>query len=90
MPGDYLKSSQEKEGLRKELYWHSKRGSMLYAKRYAEAKTEFNQIDQSVYDAINEVRQRAELNLPPITGTKSQEEIRHIVRHGRMEELAFE
>lgn len=57
---------------------------------YAEAKIELNQIDQSVYDAINKVRQRADVNMPPIQTGLSQNELREIVRHERMVELAFE
>ncbi len=57
---------------------------------YAEAKIEADQIDQSVADAINEVRQRADVNMPPLTAIGSQEEMRNIVRHERMVELAFE
>lgn len=56
---------------------------------YAEAKIEANQIDQSVVDAINKVRQRADVNMPPIS-IGNQEEMRSIVRHERMVELAFE
>ncbi|HEX6925327.1 MAG TPA: RagB/SusD family nutrient uptake outer membrane protein [Longimicrobiaceae bacterium] len=55
---------------------------------YAEAKVELNQIDQSVYDALNLVRDRA--GLPPITGSHSQAELREIVRHERRVELALE
>lgn len=57
---------------------------------YAEAKVELNQIDNSVYDAINEIRQRPDVNMPPITTGKSQDELRTIVRHERLVELAFE
>jgi hypothetical protein len=57
---------------------------------YAEAKTELNQIDQSVYDAINRVRQRPDVNMPAITTGKTQDELREIVRHERLVELAFE
>lgn len=57
---------------------------------YAEAKIELNQLDASVYDAINEVRQRPDVNMPVIAGGKSQDELREIVRHERMVELAFE
>lgn len=57
---------------------------------YAEAKIEENSIDQSVYDAINAVRQRPGVNMPPIETGKSQEELRSIVRRERMYELAFE
>lgn len=58
---------------------------------YAEAKIELNQIDQSVYDAINKVRQRPDVNQPPIINDgKSQDQLREIVRHERYVELAFE
>lgn len=57
---------------------------------YAEAKIELNQIDQSVYDAINEVRQRADVGMPEIIGPKSQDEMREIVRRERNVEFAFE
>jgi hypothetical protein len=55
---------------------------------YAEAKIEANDIDQSVYDAINAVRAR--VNMPPIPGGLSQAELRERVRHERRVELAFE
>jgi hypothetical protein len=57
---------------------------------YAEAKIELNQIDQSVYDAINAIRSRSDVNLPPIESGKTQDQMREIVRHERMLELAFE
>jgi hypothetical protein len=57
---------------------------------YAEAKTELNQIDASVYDAINQIRQRPDVNMPPIDEGKTQDELRSIIRHERMIELAFE
>ncbi|WP_209319672.1 RagB/SusD family nutrient uptake outer membrane protein [Ancylomarina longa] len=57
---------------------------------YAEAKVEANDIDQSVYDAINEVRQRADVNMPSVTAGKSQDQLRTIVRRERRVELAFE
>ncbi len=57
---------------------------------YAEAKVELNPIDQSVYDAINDIRQRPDVNMPEITTGKSQDELRTIIRHERLVELAFE
>jgi hypothetical protein len=57
---------------------------------YAEAKTELNQVDASVYDAVNQVRQRPDVNMPAIATGKTQEEMRTIIRHERMVELAFE
>lgn len=55
---------------------------------YAEAKIELNQIDQSVYDAINQVRQR--VNMLKIATGKSQIQLRNIVRKERKYELAWE
>lgn len=57
---------------------------------YAEAKIEANQIDQSVYDAINAVRTRLSVNMPPLTMGKSQAELRYAVRRERKYELAGE
>ncbi|MES2375389.1 MAG: RagB/SusD family nutrient uptake outer membrane protein [Bacteroidota bacterium] len=58
---------------------------------YAEAKIELNQIDQSVYDAINLVRNgRTDVKLPSIPAGQSQLQLRAIVRHERTIELAFE
>src|SRR5690606_30375085 len=57
---------------------------------YAEAKIELNEIDQSVYDAINDIRQRPTVEMPEITTGKSQVELRGIVRDERARELAFE
>jgi starch-binding outer membrane protein, SusD/RagB family len=56
---------------------------------YAEAKIELNQLDQSVVDAINLVRQRTDVKMPVIS-MGSQEALRAAVRHERMVELAFE
>lgn len=57
---------------------------------YAEAKIEANQIDASVYDAINQVRQRPGVNMAPVTAGKTQAELRYIVRLERKHELAME
>ncbi len=57
---------------------------------YAEAKIEANQVDQSVVDAINKVRQRPDVNMPAITNIPSQAALRTIVRQERLAELAFE
>ncbi|MDP4274911.1 MAG: RagB/SusD family nutrient uptake outer membrane protein [Bacteroidota bacterium] len=57
---------------------------------YAEAKIEANDIDASVYNAINQVRQRASVNQPPISSGKSQTELRSIVRRERRIEFAIE
>src|SRR5690606_26643407 len=57
---------------------------------YAEAKVELNQIDQSVYNAINLIRQRPGVDMPPIESNKTQTELRSIVRRERRSELAGE
>jgi hypothetical protein len=57
---------------------------------YAEAKIELNQIDQSVYDAINRVRTRSDVGLPALTSGLTQAELRNIVRRERTIELAWE
>lgn len=57
---------------------------------YAEAKIEANQIDQSVYDALNEVRQRPTVDMPAIPTGLSQTALRAIVRKERLYELAME
>jgi len=57
---------------------------------YAEAKTELNELDATVYDALNKVRQRSDVNLPPVTAPQTQGQMREIVRHERMVELALE
>lgn len=57
---------------------------------YAEAMVEMDQIDASVYDAINAVRTRSSVNMPPIEPGKTQEEMRNIVRKERRHELGIE
>ena len=56
---------------------------------YAEAKIEKGDIDQSVLDAINEIRQRPSVQMPEIT-TMDQDELRKAVRQERKIELAYE
>jgi starch-binding outer membrane protein, SusD/RagB family len=58
---------------------------------YAEAKIQLNEIDQSVFDAINEVRQRPTVDMPPIIASgQSQEELMEIIMNERAVEFAFE
>ncbi|KAA0992827.1 RagB/SusD family nutrient uptake outer membrane protein [Dyadobacter aurulentus] len=57
---------------------------------YAEAKIELNQIDASVYEAINAVRQRATVNMPPVAAGKTQAELRSVIRFERKSEFAGE
>src|SRR5690606_31136539 len=60
---------------------------------YAEAKIELNDIDESVLEAINQVRDRAyahsSFSNPEVT-TVEQQELRYIVRNERRVELAME
>ena len=53
---------------------------------YAEAKIEANQIDATVYDAINQIRARA--HMPNIKNNLSQAELRTALRYERKIELA--
>lgn len=57
---------------------------------YAEAKIELGQIDESVYDAINQVRHRA--GMPNVDEQKynNQEKLRELVRRERRVEFAYE
>jgi hypothetical protein len=59
---------------------------------YAEAKIELNQIDQSVYDAINQLRQRPTVKMPLVTAQThpDQESLRKQIRRERNVELALE
>lgn len=57
---------------------------------YAEAKVELNQLDESVYDAINALRQRESVQMPVIESGKTQEELRNLVRKERRHELGIE
>ena len=45
---------------------------------YAEAKTELNQIDESVYEAINAVRGRANVNMPAIQHTNPADKANYV------------
>ncbi|WP_158267166.1 RagB/SusD family nutrient uptake outer membrane protein [Chitinophaga niastensis] len=57
---------------------------------YAEAKIEAGQIDQSVYDAINKVRNR--VNMPPVNQAlyNNQTSLRKLVRRERRVEFGME
>jgi len=59
---------------------------------YAEAKIELNQIDQSVYDAINQIRRRPSVMMPEINAqtNPTQESMRKMIRRERNVELAQE
>lgn len=55
---------------------------------YAEGKIEANDIDDSVYDALDAVRQRA--GMPAVPRGSTQAELRSVVRRERKIELAME
>ena len=55
---------------------------------YAEAQNEAAGPDQSVYDALNAVRNRS--NLPDVEPGLTQEEMREVIRSERRVELCFE
>lgn len=55
---------------------------------YAESKNEMSGPDQSVYDAVNLIRNR--VNLPPLTKGLNKEEMRKAIRHERRVEFFFE
>lgn len=57
---------------------------------YAEAKIELNQIDESVYEAINKVRKRAGMPNVDKTIYNNQTKMRELIRRERRVELAFE
>ena len=58
---------------------------------YAESSIELggSAIDQTVLDALNAIRSRDDVNMPPIT-TTNQDDLRKVVRRERMVELAME
>ncbi|WP_085537656.1 RagB/SusD family nutrient uptake outer membrane protein [Massilibacteroides vaginae] len=56
---------------------------------YAEASVELGEINQSVLNALNEIRKRPDVNMPEVT-TLDQTELREIIRRERMVELAME
>lgn len=59
---------------------------------YAEAKNEVSGPDASVYKAINDVRARPGINMPPVDQAKynTKEALRNYIRHERRIEFALE
>ncbi|SHF63015.1 Starch-binding associating with outer membrane [Fodinibius roseus] len=57
---------------------------------YAEAKVELGELDQSVNDAVQEIRDRVDLPMPQDITTMTQEEAIEFVRNERIIELAWE
>ncbi len=57
---------------------------------YAEAQNEASGPDVSVYDAINEVRARPGVDMPPIPAGLTKDQMRQVIRDERRVELALE
>jgi hypothetical protein len=59
---------------------------------YAEAKNEATGPDETIYSAVNEVRARPGVNMPPVDQTKysSKDLLREFIRHERRVEMALE
>ncbi|MCK0158251.1 RagB/SusD family nutrient uptake outer membrane protein [Cellulophaga sp. F20128] len=57
---------------------------------YAEAQNEAVGPDASVYDAINEIRARPSVNMPPLPLGLSKSQMREAIRHERRVELLLE
>ena len=57
---------------------------------YAEARNEAVGPDQSVYDAINQLRKRPDINMPEVTKGLTTDQMRDVIRRERRIELTFE
>lgn len=57
---------------------------------YAEAKNEATGPDQSIYDAVNAIRARPGVNMPPIPEGLTKDEMREKIRNERRIEMALE
>ncbi len=57
---------------------------------YAEAQNEASGPDESVYNAVNQIRARNGVDMPPLPSGLSQDEMREAIRQERRIELAFE
>ncbi|GGF30983.1 RagB/SusD family nutrient uptake outer membrane protein [Echinicola rosea] len=57
---------------------------------YAEAQNEAVGPDASVYDAVNAIRGRTGVEMPPLPAGLTQDQMRERIRHERRIELAFE
>lgn len=73
-------------GASKQSFKHLRFGEVLL--NYAESRNEATGPDQSVYDAINEIRARA--GMPNTPTGQSKDDMRETIRHERKIELAFE
>lgn len=57
---------------------------------YAEATNEMKGPDASVYEAVNKIRQRESVNMPPLPENMNKEQMREAIHFERRIELAFE
>jgi hypothetical protein len=57
---------------------------------YAEAQNEVDGPDDSVYDAINQLRKRPDINMPEVMKGLTQSQMREVIRRERRIELTFE
>ena len=57
---------------------------------YAEAQNEASGPDQSVYDAINQIRKREGVNMPEVETDLTKDQMREVIRLERRIELALE
>jgi len=67
--------------------------AMRYAEvllNYAEAANEVDGPTADVYSAINQIRNRENVKMPPLTAGLSKDQMRDAIRHERRIELAFE
>ncbi|MEN8118313.1 MAG: RagB/SusD family nutrient uptake outer membrane protein [Bacteroidota bacterium] len=81
IPTDYgTKSDQD--------YIHLRYANVLLI--YAESQNEATGPDQSVYDAINEIRTRPGIDMPELTAGLSKDKMREAIRHERRVELGGE
>ncbi|NLR79664.1 RagB/SusD family nutrient uptake outer membrane protein [Chitinophaga eiseniae] len=85
------------EGTDAQNIYANKNGSdwpaMRYAEvllMYAEATNEVDGPSAGVYGAVNQIRTRADINMPPLPAGLTQAQMRDRIRHERRIELAFE
>lgn len=57
---------------------------------YAEARNEAFGPDESVYDAINQLRKRPDIDMPEVEKGLTKEQMREVIRRERRVELTFE
>jgi hypothetical protein len=84
-PFDYIKSNRQDQNM-----VHIRYADVLLM--YAEAKNELSGPDASIYTALNQIRQRPGVNMPPVNQTLygSQSTLRDFIYHERRIELALE